>query len=113
MRRAAALHTSLERLLSTLRLWIMSTSVLQRAHKYVAQSYVELEQLDASSHASLASIPASGSGHSLVQVRARVEVRARARVRRPGARTASPRCAARSRSGRARRRAAQTARRAR
>ena len=80
MRRAAALHTSLERLLSTLRLWIMSTSVLQRAHKYVAQSYVELEQLDASSHASLASIPASGSGHSLVQVRARIKVRARVRV---------------------------------
>lgn len=64
VRRAAALHTSLERLLSTLRLWIMSTSVLQRAHKYVAQSYVELEQLDASS---LSSLPASGSGHSLVQ----------------------------------------------
>ena len=47
-RRANALQTSLERLLSTLRLWIMSTSVLQRAQKLVAHSYVELDHLGSS-----------------------------------------------------------------
>lgn len=47
-RRAQALQMSLERLMSTLRLWIMSTSVLQRAQKFVAHSYVELDRVGSS-----------------------------------------------------------------
>lgn len=46
LRLARALRTSCERLSLTLQLWHLATSVLQRAHRAVATSYIELDRLD-------------------------------------------------------------------
>ena len=46
IRLTRALRTSSSRLALTLQLWHLATSVLQRAHRAVATSYIELDRLD-------------------------------------------------------------------
>ena len=43
---ALTFGSSSERLALTLQLWHLATSVLQRAHRAVASSYIELDRLD-------------------------------------------------------------------
>ena len=61
-----ALKRSSERLTLTLQLWHLATSVLQRAHRAVATSYIELDRLDRverrDSNASPSLLPVGGLG---------------------------------------------------